>query len=621
LRVYLSSTLSDLESERTKIKQVLSGECIVIESYEADPRPLWQSCIADVKSCDLYICVVGLRYGFTPPGQPKSITELEFDAAVGTGIPCLVFMKTSSSITVDKSDGGTGEHPPQLILDFRARLSSGGDGFSRPANFSTLSELTERVLKALLRLRSPPDPRLVSADGEIGAAGVVRPATPPALPAAVRPNSSAAISGQTELQGMLWRFLNEHWLTVRSASLFQKTAMLARFKNDDDSQGLFDLIVNTDGMVTVEALRLCFMLDGSGGRFPYNSHSGIAFDAVLLMALMGIERWLENDPNANSLASAMHAPLLGDDPLIVCILAATLFRFGLQFKAGSVLPINVLAAKLPMPELMVPVEEGALLIGGEILEMHSRLLYGIDEKFERAGSVRTLKGSIKGLNDFLKCSLVVAAPCSGFLSKEEARMRLVDDFKGLGARVYFRPEASGDVPAQIKSLLDDIRYYLSPFLQPFRSDKQESPSVTKLESPPPPAPSVTNNFTFNGPVGAVAQANAAGSQAAGRDILNGASAPDIAQMLNALRQVIDGHPALAGVPDKRETLQDQVELITQKATAESRSDKDAPLVKRYLERLKEGAEAVENGSTIFEKLSPLWDGLKATWPAFAALIS
>lgn len=211
LRVYLSSTLSDLEPERTTIKKALSGECIVIESYEADPRPLWQSCVADVESCELYICVVGLRYGFIPPGQPKSITELEFDAAVGTGIPCLVFMKTSSSITVDKSDGGTGEHPQKLILDFRARVSSGGDGFSRPANFSTLSELTERVLKALLRLRAQPDPRLVSTDGNMAAAGVVRLATPPVSPAAVRPDSSASLSGQTELQGMLWRFLNEHW--------------------------------------------------------------------------------------------------------------------------------------------------------------------------------------------------------------------------------------------------------------------------------------------------------------------------------------------------------------------------------------------------------------------------
>ena len=51
------------------------------------------------------------------------------------------------------------------------------------------------------------------------------------------------------------------------------------------------------------------------------------------------------------------------------------------------------------------------------------------------------------------------------------------------------------------------------------------------------------------------------------------------------------------------------------------SEGDARLVKRCLEGLKQGAEAVENGGKIVEKISPVWDGLKAAWPAFLALIS
>jgi hypothetical protein len=30
---------------------------------------------------------------------------------------------------------------------------------------------------------------------------------------------------------------------------------------------------------------------------------------------------------------------------------------------------------------------------------------------------------------------------------------------------------------------------------------------------------------------------------------------------------------------------------------------------------------VENGETIIEKVTPVWDGLKSAWPAFLALIS
>ncbi len=77
MRLYLSSTLSDLQDERRAVRDVLSGDYTVVESYEADPQPLWKSCVADVAKCEIYIGIVGLRYGFVPPGQGKSITELE----------------------------------------------------------------------------------------------------------------------------------------------------------------------------------------------------------------------------------------------------------------------------------------------------------------------------------------------------------------------------------------------------------------------------------------------------------------------------------------------------------------------------------------------------------------
>ncbi|HMV06994.1 MAG TPA: DUF4062 domain-containing protein, partial [Accumulibacter sp.] len=82
MKLYLSSTLSDLEAERQAVKEALSGRYgyNIVDSYEADPHPLWESCIADVQACDAYLGIVGLRYGFVPPGQSKSITELEFDA-------------------------------------------------------------------------------------------------------------------------------------------------------------------------------------------------------------------------------------------------------------------------------------------------------------------------------------------------------------------------------------------------------------------------------------------------------------------------------------------------------------------------------------------------------------
>lgn len=81
MRVYLSSTLKDLGPERQAIKDALSGECAVVESYTADERSVRDSCLADVASCDVYIGIVGRRYGFIPPGASHSITVLEYEKA------------------------------------------------------------------------------------------------------------------------------------------------------------------------------------------------------------------------------------------------------------------------------------------------------------------------------------------------------------------------------------------------------------------------------------------------------------------------------------------------------------------------------------------------------------
>jgi hypothetical protein len=94
-RAYLSSTYSDLRDCRTAVQKALrrqSVEFIAMEDYVADDaRPL-NKCLHDVASCDLYIGVFAWRYGFIPPGETQSITELEYREAARRGIPRLIFL-------------------------------------------------------------------------------------------------------------------------------------------------------------------------------------------------------------------------------------------------------------------------------------------------------------------------------------------------------------------------------------------------------------------------------------------------------------------------------------------------------------------------------------------------
>jgi hypothetical protein len=171
LRVYLSSTLSDLEPERAAVKNMLITEAIVKESYIAKEADLRESSVQDVSECDLYIAILGLRYGFIPPDETKSITQLEYEAAGRANVPRLVFIKEEDAISVAMTDAHTGEHPPQLIDHFRREVSTGRDA-PRPAMFRTLEELRVGVRNAFADFNArltarfdKPSPRRTTEDG------------------------------------------------------------------------------------------------------------------------------------------------------------------------------------------------------------------------------------------------------------------------------------------------------------------------------------------------------------------------------------------------------------------------------------------------------------------------
>jgi hypothetical protein len=94
-RIYISSTYSDLIDAREAVYRALRKmrhDVIAMEDYvSADQRPL-DKCLADVAACDVYIGIFAWRYGYVPPNQECSITELEFRQAQHSKKPCLLLM-------------------------------------------------------------------------------------------------------------------------------------------------------------------------------------------------------------------------------------------------------------------------------------------------------------------------------------------------------------------------------------------------------------------------------------------------------------------------------------------------------------------------------------------------
>ena len=134
-----------------------------VDSYLPDSDTVRDSCLDDVAACDLYVLIVGHRYGFQPPeGNPEglSITQLEFRRAGQCGIPRVALLRTSSP-DVRVSDLLDPARAP-LVLGFRDEVARE----VRPAEFSDLQGLIQGLstgIQAELDKRDTRSARAVAA--------------------------------------------------------------------------------------------------------------------------------------------------------------------------------------------------------------------------------------------------------------------------------------------------------------------------------------------------------------------------------------------------------------------------------------------------------------------------
>jgi len=149
-------------------------------------------CRERVAGCDVYVGILGTRYGSEVRDAPgMSYTELEFDAATEAGLDRLVFV-----LDTDTAVAGI---PPSKLIDreygarqeaFRRRVAGSGLAVGKFADPVTLGQLVERSLRELADRRRP------GGGGGQGPAVVVAgeiPQEPPGFQ--LRPELLAALAG------------------------------------------------------------------------------------------------------------------------------------------------------------------------------------------------------------------------------------------------------------------------------------------------------------------------------------------------------------------------------------------------------------------------------------------
>jgi hypothetical protein len=138
MKIYISSTYQDLIDHRASVDRTLrrmGHDVIGMEQYVAEGNRPLERCLSDVRVADLYVVLVGWRYGFVPHDQPASgtlsITELEYNAANAAHKPILAFLLDpdmpwpTSRVDAMSSEPHRGESRPGLnIARFRSLLGT-----------------------------------------------------------------------------------------------------------------------------------------------------------------------------------------------------------------------------------------------------------------------------------------------------------------------------------------------------------------------------------------------------------------------------------------------------------------------------------------------------------------
>jgi hypothetical protein len=108
-KIFISSTIVDLPNERKaalKAVEKVGGFPIMSEyTMEAQSIDSLTACLSKVMESDLYVLILGGRYGWQPENK-ESITELEYQTARSCNIPILVINTTYTKESLQKDFEG-----------------------------------------------------------------------------------------------------------------------------------------------------------------------------------------------------------------------------------------------------------------------------------------------------------------------------------------------------------------------------------------------------------------------------------------------------------------------------------------------------------------------------------
>jgi tetratricopeptide (TPR) repeat protein len=153
LKVMISSTARDLPEHRKRAMDACMRLGMfypyMMEHLTATDANAMEVSLKMVDKADLYLGIFGFRYGYVPPGETISVTEMEYKCAVEREIPRLIFLM-SDEHQVKPADVETGDGAEGLKRLKEKLKTERVVGF-----FNSADDLGGQIIQALVPYREP----------------------------------------------------------------------------------------------------------------------------------------------------------------------------------------------------------------------------------------------------------------------------------------------------------------------------------------------------------------------------------------------------------------------------------------------------------------------------------
>ena len=146
-RIFVSSTWEDLKKYRRAVinsLQTLGSSFYAMEYFCASSKTSKQECLDKVADSNIFIIIIGMRYGSIDPETGKSYTQLEYEKAVETGCNVLAFLIDTEKQPVLPKNMDDGIAKEKLLALKKTITSKHNSSF-----FTTKDDLAKKVLEAL----------------------------------------------------------------------------------------------------------------------------------------------------------------------------------------------------------------------------------------------------------------------------------------------------------------------------------------------------------------------------------------------------------------------------------------------------------------------------------------